>query len=126
MTHVTCRLTAKNWDQLRNPTLGKRVWATFFTFYTPFAFTVTYWCLFVRWSCSYHDVKHKNLLNSMWLISITFLSVGYGDIVPNTYCGRAIAVCSGIMVRRHRHETLRMPPLMPSRTSRIPDAGAGT
>ena len=32
MTHVTCRLTAKNRDQLRNPTLGNRVWATFFTF----------------------------------------------------------------------------------------------
>ena len=29
MTHLTCRLTAKNWDQLRNPTLGNRVWATF-------------------------------------------------------------------------------------------------
>jgi len=29
MTHVTCRLTAKNWDQLRNPTLGNRVWAAF-------------------------------------------------------------------------------------------------
>ena len=29
MTHVTCRLTAKNRDQLRNPTLGNRVWATF-------------------------------------------------------------------------------------------------
>ena len=33
MTHITCRLTAKNRDQLRNPTLGNRVWATFtFTF----------------------------------------------------------------------------------------------
>ena len=29
MTHVTCRLTAKYWDQLRNPTLGDRVWAAF-------------------------------------------------------------------------------------------------
>jgi len=29
MTHVTCRLTAKNRDQLRHPTLGNRVWATF-------------------------------------------------------------------------------------------------
>ena len=28
MIHVTCRLTAKNRDQLRNPTLGNRVWAT--------------------------------------------------------------------------------------------------
>ena len=25
MTHVTCRLTAKNRDQIRNPTLGNRV-----------------------------------------------------------------------------------------------------
>ena len=29
MTHVACRLTAKNRDQLRNPTLGNRVCATF-------------------------------------------------------------------------------------------------
>ena len=27
---ITCRLTAKNRDQLRNPTLGNRVWATIF------------------------------------------------------------------------------------------------
>ena len=27
---VTCKLTAKNRDQLRNPTLGNRVWASFF------------------------------------------------------------------------------------------------
>jgi len=29
MNHVTCRLTAKNRDQLRNPMLGNRVWSTF-------------------------------------------------------------------------------------------------
>jgi len=33
MTHITCRLTAKNLDQLQNRTLGNRVLATFtFTF----------------------------------------------------------------------------------------------
>ena len=32
MTHVICRLTAKNWDQLRNPTLGNRVWAVFLSY----------------------------------------------------------------------------------------------
>jgi len=31
MTHVTCRLTAKDRNQLRNPTLSNRVWTT--TFY---------------------------------------------------------------------------------------------
>ena len=29
MTHIICMLTAKNRDQLRNPTLDNRVWATF-------------------------------------------------------------------------------------------------
>ena len=29
MTHVTCRLTAKNRDQLQNPTLSNRAWTTF-------------------------------------------------------------------------------------------------
>ena len=32
MTHVTCRLTARNRDQLRNPTLGSGVWAAFTSF----------------------------------------------------------------------------------------------
>lgn len=48
--------------------------------------------------CRYHDEEHANLLNAMWLIAITFLSVGFGDIVPHTYCGRGIAVSTGIMV----------------------------
>ncbi|KAI1704695.1 calcium-activated SK potassium channel domain-containing protein [Ditylenchus destructor] len=41
--------------------------------------------------------RHHNYLNSLWLIAITFLSVGYGDIVPNTYCGRIMAVVTGIL-----------------------------
>ncbi|KHN87393.1 Small conductance calcium-activated potassium channel protein [Toxocara canis] len=44
-----------------------------------------------------HAQKHQNYLNSLWLIAITFLSVGYGDIVPNTYCGRAMAVVTGVL-----------------------------
>lgn len=34
----------------------------------------------------------------MWLISITFLSIGYGDMVPNTYCGKGVCLLTGIMV----------------------------
>ena len=60
----------------------------------------------------YHDEEHANLLNTMWLIAITFLSVGYGDIVPNTYCGRGIAVTTGMMVgsgeKRHIRYFLRV------------------
>jgi len=44
MTYVTCRQTAKNRDQLRNPMLGNRVWATF-TFFTVHCLlhAVVYW-----------------------------------------------------------------------------------
>ena len=38
MTHITCGLTAKNPDQLRNPTLGNRVWATFTLFTRPLGY----------------------------------------------------------------------------------------
>lgn len=44
----------------------------------------------------YHDNTHSDFLNTMWLVSITFLSVGYGDIVPESYCGRGIAVLTGM------------------------------
>lgn len=34
----------------------------------------------------------------MWLTAITFLCVGYGDLVPNTYCGRGITLTCGMVV----------------------------
>ncbi|KAL3859089.1 hypothetical protein ACJMK2_009323 [Sinanodonta woodiana] len=46
----------------------------------------------------YHPGNSANdFLNSMWLICITFLTVGYGDMYPNTYCGRVVSVISGLM-----------------------------
>ncbi|XP_041352483.1 small conductance calcium-activated potassium channel protein-like [Gigantopelta aegis] len=45
----------------------------------------------------YGDAVHANFLNSMWMIAITFLTIGYGDIVPTSYCGRGISVVTGIM-----------------------------
>ena len=38
MTHVTCRLTAKNLDQLLNPTLCSWVWATFYRYVSEASF----------------------------------------------------------------------------------------
>jgi len=55
MTHVICRLTAKNRDQLRNPTLGNRVWATFLTPDISPHPTKGFYKLFVSWSvCTFH------------------------------------------------------------------------
>jgi len=41
MNGVTCRLSTKNRDQLRNPTLGSRVWATFTFTLTPKTYKVS-------------------------------------------------------------------------------------
>lgn len=47
---------------------------------------------------SQHDEEFANILNAFWLTAITFLCVGYGDIVPNTYCGRGITLTCGMVV----------------------------
>uniref|UniRef100_A0A183A609 CaMBD domain-containing protein n=1 Tax=Echinostoma caproni TaxID=27848 RepID=A0A183A609_9TREM len=64
-------------------------------------FILCLWIIY-SWSLraceSFYEKEHGNLLNSMWLIAVTFLSIGYGDIVPHTYCGRAIALATGVMV----------------------------
>lgn len=61
----------------------------------------------------YHDKQEvtSNFLGAMWLISITFLSIGYGDMVPHTYCGKGVCLLTGIMVgffhlrSEHSHRT---------------------
>lgn len=35
---------------------------------------------------------------ALWLIAITFLTVGYGDVSPNTSCGKAVCLLTGVMV----------------------------
>jgi len=47
MTHVTCRLTAKNRDPLPNCTLGSRVWAAFFILRKNFFTILTFNFLFI-------------------------------------------------------------------------------
>ena len=69
---------------------------------------VVYFFFFDGHGDRFHDEEHANLLNSMWLTAITFLCVGYGDIVPNTYCGRGITLTCGMVVSRlHRPPSLR-------------------
>ena len=41
MTHVTCRLSGKNWNQLRNNAVGNRVWAAFLSLQYTRAFVIT-------------------------------------------------------------------------------------
>ncbi|XP_034035921.1 LOW QUALITY PROTEIN: small conductance calcium-activated potassium channel protein 1b [Thalassophryne amazonica] len=65
-------------------------------------FSVSCWIIAawtVRMCERYHDAQDvtSTFLGAMWLISITFLSIGYGDMVPHTYCGKGVCLLTGIM-----------------------------
>lgn len=45
----------------------------------------------------YPGSDESSYLNAMWLTAITFLTIGYGDIYPSTYCGRFVSVITGLM-----------------------------
>ncbi|KAL3858994.1 hypothetical protein ACJMK2_009263 [Sinanodonta woodiana] len=45
----------------------------------------------------YEDGEDNTYAEIMWLVATTFLTIGYGDAVPRSYCGRYISVCTGIM-----------------------------
>ncbi|KAJ1347929.1 hypothetical protein KIN20_003110 [Parelaphostrongylus tenuis] len=65
-------------------------------------FTISYW-ICMSWmftQCERYDGKlavEHYYLNSMWFIMVTFMSIGYGDIIPNTYCGRMLSIATGIV-----------------------------
>ena len=60
-------------------------------------------CRFMR-ACEYHILRQYQAEDSQmtyplafWLISITFLTVGYGDVVPHSYCGRGVSITTGLL-----------------------------
>ncbi|VDD82920.1 unnamed protein product [Mesocestoides corti] len=64
------------------------------------AFILGFWAV-LAWmlrACErVHDPVFEDIFNSMWLVAVTFLSIGYGDVVANTYCGRAISIVTGVL-----------------------------
>ncbi len=51
------------------------------------AFLIGSWSLRACDYTSYY--VHLPMLDAMWLFIITYTTVGYGDILPSTYCGRS-------------------------------------
>ena len=78
MTHVTCRLTAKNRDELRNPTLRNWVglWATF-TFFT-----------IIDWKFEFDDflnfVEFTNFLRILKMLMSFKNKIRYREITART------------------------------------------
>lgn len=43
------------------------------------------------------EANALNYLDALWVVVITFLTVGYGDVTPKSVCGRTVSVLSGVI-----------------------------
>ncbi|KAJ6663600.1 hypothetical protein lerEdw1_009679 [Lerista edwardsae] len=63
-------------------------------------FTMGLW-LIAFWVLSVCERQHMEedeyLGRYLWLIPITFLTIGYGDVVPETMCGKVVCLFTGVM-----------------------------
>nr|XP_023398908.1 intermediate conductance calcium-activated potassium channel protein 4 [Loxodonta africana] len=55
----------------------------------------TAWVLSVAERQAVNATGH--LSDTLWLIPITFLTIGYGDVVPGTMWGKIVCLCTGVM-----------------------------
>ncbi|KAM4825185.1 intermediate conductance calcium-activated potassium channel protein 4 [Thomomys bottae] len=55
----------------------------------------TAWVLSVAERQAVNATGH--LMDTLWLIPITFLTIGYGDVVPGTMWGKIVCLCTGVM-----------------------------
>uniref|UniRef100_A0A8C9Z887 Potassium calcium-activated channel subfamily N member 4 n=1 Tax=Sander lucioperca TaxID=283035 RepID=A0A8C9Z887_SANLU len=67
---------------------------------TLLVFILFFW-LTASWMLTLCERQTKEMTGrmdtAMWLIAITFLTVGYGDVAPKTSCGKAVCVFTGVM-----------------------------
>jgi len=86
MTHVNCRLTGKNRDQLRNPTLGNRVWATFTILAAILEGT---WLLPAYWSlvtvAVVYETRLLPALGSLVIITVVYETRSIVTVVEETW-----------------------------------------
>ncbi|VDM46093.1 unnamed protein product [Toxocara canis] len=57
--------------------------------------TVCFW-LILAWMLTQCE-STRHIIDFIWFEVVTFFSIGYGDVQVQTYCGRALAIITGIV-----------------------------
>ncbi|XP_073652081.1 intermediate conductance calcium-activated potassium channel protein 4 isoform X3 [Tursiops truncatus] len=65
----------------------------------------TAWVLSVAERQTVNATGH--LSDTLWLIPITFLTIGYGDVVPGTTWGKIVCLCTGVMMKESAARVLQ-------------------
>ncbi|XP_015444805.1 intermediate conductance calcium-activated potassium channel protein 4 isoform X2 [Pteropus alecto] len=65
----------------------------------------TAWVLSVAERQAVNATGH--LSDTLWLIPITFLTIGYGDVVPGTMWGKIVCLCTGVMMKESAARVLQ-------------------
>ncbi len=63
--------------------------------FNTFFFIISSW--YLRLTEREHDIKFDDYAKCLWLIFVTFITIGYGDLTPVTSLGRAICIITGFM-----------------------------
>lgn len=63
-------------------------------FHNHMSFSYSYASVYDTYSA---EAAFRQYMNFCWFVIVTYFSIGYGDIVPNTYCGRSLAILTGIV-----------------------------
>ncbi|KAL3107522.1 hypothetical protein niasHT_014239 [Heterodera trifolii] len=64
------------------------------------AFVFCFWLIgaYILRLCESNDeMDVLSYYNTLWMMCVTFLTIGYGDIYPMTACGRIMAIVTGIV-----------------------------
>uniref|UniRef100_A0A915C8U4 Calmodulin-binding domain-containing protein n=1 Tax=Parascaris univalens TaxID=6257 RepID=A0A915C8U4_PARUN len=66
--------------------------------------TVSFWLILAwmltqceRYTHSDDAGSNRHIIDFVWFEIVTFFSIGYGDVQVETYCGRALAIITGIV-----------------------------
>lgn len=100
------RTLAKHLAYLTKVRMNSSFMMKYLLYLYPFQFVISILCLvlivnsYAMQTCesyTFPGSEMSSFLNSLWLVIITFLTIGYGDFYPVSFCGRCVSAATGFL-----------------------------